>query len=215
MADNTGRDDYTPTERAITEHFKSLSKAAGGGTSKAATPKPKGTSTPRKPTAPKTSKSSAKRKRAHKSSDEDEPMMDDEDDSDAERKMLKRTPSTPRSTLSRRSKSVAKSYAADESSEDDADADDVVDTATALGNAREEDDIATPAAFDGAADSAQLDQGVRQMSVADADDAAEGVNLTPQDKAIEGTQRKSPTKRVKREVIDVGDSDVSEFNPDF
>lgn len=132
-------------------------------------------------------------------------MQDGEDDTDAERKMLNKSPSAPRSTLSRRSKSVAKSYANDDSSEDDADADGEVEG----GN------LSTPAAFDGAADSAQLDQVVRQISVATADDAAEGINLTPQGKATNGIQHKSPTKRVKREVREDDESDVSEFTPNL
>lgn len=132
-------------------------------------------------------------------------MPDCEDDTDAERKMLNKSPSAPRSTLSRRSKSVAKSYANDDSSEGDADADGEL----------EGGDLSTPAAFDGAGDSAQLDQGVRQMSVAAAEEAAEGVDLTPQGKNGASIQRKSPTKRVKREVREDDESDVSEFNPTF
>lgn len=119
--------------------------------------------------------------------------------------MLNKSPSAPRSTLSRRSKSVAKSYANDDYSEDDADADGEV----------EGGDLSTPATFDGAVDSAQLDQNVRQMSVTAAGDAAESINLIPQRHVTNGIQRKSPTKRVKREAYEDDESDVSEFTPNL
>jgi hypothetical protein len=218
--DDTGVEDYQPTARAITEHIGALKKSAGVGgvgTPKAkGTPRPSATpkATPRKLPVFKTPTSSVKRKRAINFSDDDEEdVVDGEEDSEAERKKLKTTPSAPRSTYSRRSKSVAKSYANDDNVDDDEDADAEEENGHAAvrapsgGMLNVQDDYFVGTAFDGAEETAQLNQRVSEMSVA-ADATGDGNgDLTP--------QSKTTTKRVfKREIREDG-SDISEFTPDF
>jgi hypothetical protein len=158
-------------------------------------------STPRKPTTVNTPKSSAKRKRTNKFSgdEEDAEMPDGEDDSEAERKMLKHTPSGPRSSLSRRSKNIAKTYnQGNESSDEDA------RSATPTPTADEDKlpDFFPGGAFDGVQEAAQGLSGVRM----------DGGALTPQGKGI--NRSKLATKSVvKREVRD-DDSDGSVFSPE-
>lgn len=225
---DTNKDSYVPTARAITEHIGALKKEFGGtavtasatGTPKAktaTTPK----ATPKKSSAVKTPKSSAKRKRVSHSSDEDEEMKDDaDDDSAAERERLKATPSGPRSTLSRRSKSVARTYNEDDESEDE--------LATPQGNTRaatptpmageeEQPDFFGGGAFDGPGEE------IGQMNGVAAGVAGVGLvngTLTPQGKTANGhAQANSAAKRVLKRTVKreepVDDSDGSEFNPDF
>jgi len=141
-------------------------KAAGNGTPRAkATVTPR--ATPRKAAAVKTPRSSTKRKRVSKSSDEDEEMIDGEDDSDAEREMQKATPSGPRSTLSRRSKSVTKTY-----NEDDEDTSDELAapegntgavTPTPTAGDEMQQDFFAGGAFDGAGDTIVHMNGVANL----------------------------------------------------
>ena len=217
---DTDKDSYIPTARAITEHIGALKKEFGG--TATGTPKAKTTTTPKatpkKSSAVKTPKSSAKRKRVSHSSDEDEEMKDDaDDDSAAERERLKATPSGPRSTLSRRSKSVAKTYNEDHESEDElATPQDNTRAATPTPMAGEEEqpDFFGGGAFDGPGEE------IVQM-----DGVAAGVGLvngtlTPQGKTANGhAQANSAAKRVLKRIVKreepVDDSDGSEFNPDF
>ena len=217
---DTDKDSYIPTARAITEHIGALKKEFGG--TATGTPKAKTTTTPKatpkNSSAVKTPKSSAKRKRVSHSSDEDEEMKDDaDDDSAAERERLKATPSGPRSTLSRRSKSVAKTYNEDHESEDElATPQDNTRAATPTPMAGEEEqpDFFGGGAFDGPGEE------IVQM-----DGVAAGVGLvngtlTPQGKTANGhAQANSAAKRVLKRTVKreepVDDSDGSEFNPDF
>jgi hypothetical protein len=214
---DTGVDDYQPTARAITEHIGALKKSVGGGVS---TPKAKGTprpsatpkATPSKLSMFKTPTSSAKRKRTinNFSDDDEEDAVGGEDDSDAERKRLKSTPSVLRSTYSRRSKSVAKSYANDDNVNDDEDADAEAEEdhdraavrAPSAGMLNVQDDYFVGTAFDGADETVQLNQRVSKMGV-----AADADELTP--------QGKTATRRVFKRKIREDDSDISEFTPDF
>lgn len=226
---DTNKDSYVPTARAITEHIGALKKEFGGtaatASATAGTPKAKTTATPKatpkKSTIVKTPKSSAKRKRVSHSSDEDEEMNDDaDDDSAAERERLKATPSGPRSTLSRRSKSVAKTYHEDDESDNE--------LATPQGNTRaatptpmasqeEQTDFFGGGAYDGAGED------VGQMDGVAAGVAGVGLingALTPQGKTAKGhAQANSAAKRVVKRTVKreepVDDSDGSEFNPDF
>lgn len=143
--------------------------------------------------------------------------MDGEEDSEAELKRLKTTPSAPRSTYSRRSKSVAKSYLNEDDAVEDEDADAEEEGGHAAVRARSagmldaSDDYSVGTAFDGAEETTQLNQRVSTMGVAANASSNGNVNvngdLTPQGKAA--------TKRVfKREVRDE-DSDISEFTPDY
>jgi hypothetical protein len=161
----------------------------------------------------KTPTSSAKRTRTMNSSDDDEEdAVDAEDDSDSERKRLKTTPSAPRSTYSRRSKSVAKSYANDNDVNDDEDADAEVEAeedhdhaavrALSAGMLNVQDDYFVGTAFDGAEETVQLNHRVGRMNV-----AASADDLTP--------QGKTATRRVFKREIREDDSDISEFTPDF
>lgn len=199
-------------------------KGASNGTQSSTIGTPK--TTPRKPTAAavaktptsaratarkatnKTPTHSAKRKRTSKfSSDE---MSDGEEDSNDERKMLNSTVAVPpRSSLSRRSKSVAKSYqqsSEDEDEDDDADADaevsaeDVNTTPTVNANIT----TTTDAAEDG-----------EQMDL-DSITVAGGTGPpTPQGKVSGvGSKVDSSKKRaIKREAY--ADSDASDFTPTF
>jgi len=166
----------------------------------------------------KTPTSSAKRRRAINFSDDDEEdAVNGEDDSDSERKRLKSTPSAPRSTYSRRSKSVAKSYANDDEVNDDEDADAEVEAeedhdraavrAPSAGMLNVQDDYFVGTAFDGAEDNVQLNHRVGQMGIAA--NVAGGGNgeLTP--------QGKTATRRVFKREVREDDSDISEFTPDF
>jgi hypothetical protein len=223
IVDDTGAEDYKPTPRAITEHIGALKKSVGGG---AGTPKGKGTprpsatpkATPRKPATFKTPTSSAKRKHAiNFSDDEEEDPMNGEDDSEAERKRLKMTPTAPRSSYSRRSKSVAKSYANDDDNADDdeedadADAEEEHDHAAvrapSSGLLNVQDDYFLGTAFDGAEETAYLGQRVSKMGVAAGATGDENDDLTPQGKIA--------TRRVFKREIREDDSDISEFTPDF
>ena len=220
---DTNKDSYIPTARAITEHIGALKKEFGG--TATGTPKAKTTTTPKatpkKSSAVKTPKSSAKRKRVSHSSDEDEEMKDDaEDDSAAERERLKATPSGPRSTLSRRSKSVAKTYNEDHESEDElATPQDNTRAATPTPMAGEEEqpDFFGGGAFDGPGEE------IVQMDGVAAGVAGVGLvngTLTPQGKTANGhAQANSAAKRVLKRTVKreepVDDSDGSEFNPDF
>lgn len=217
-----------PNAKAITDHFYALRKQIGAPTTASATgtPRAKTTATPKatpkKSTAVKTPKSSAKRKRVSHSSDEDEDMHDDaDDDSAAERERLKATPSGPRSTLSRRSKSVAKTYNEDNESEDElATLQDDTRAATPTpmaGGEVEQPDFLGVGAFDGA------DEDVGQMEGVAAGIAVVGLvngTLTPQGKTVNGhAQANSAAKRVVKRAVKpeepVDDSDVSEFDPDL
>ena len=143
-------------------------------------------------------------------------MDDGDDDSAAEREMLKTTPSGPRSTLSRRSKSVAKTYDVDgESSNELASLqhNTRAATPTPMAGDEEQPDFFGGGAFDGAG------EGVGQVSV-----AVTGVSAgitTPQGKAVNGNVQ--PDSAIKRAVVKrtmkreepVDDSDVSDFHPDF
>jgi hypothetical protein len=151
------------------------------------------------------------------SDDDEEDAVDAEDDSDSERKTLKTTSSAPRSTYSRRSKSVAKSYANDNDANDDEDADAEVEAeedhdhaavrTTSAGMLNVQDDYFVGTAFDGAEETVQLNHLVGQMGVA-ANAAGDGNGeLTPQGKTV--------TRRVFKCEIREDDSDVSEFTPDF
>jgi hypothetical protein len=144
-------------------------------------------------------------------------MNDAEDDSAAERERLKSTPTGPRSTLSRRSKSVAKTYNEDDESDDE--------LATPQDNTRAATPTPAPATieeeqpdffgggmYDGAG------EGIGQM-----DGVVDGVaagTLTPQGKTANGhAQANSAAKRVVKRTVKreepVDDSDVSEFTPEF
>jgi hypothetical protein len=140
--------------------------------------------------------------------------VDGEDDSETERKRLKTTPSAPRSTYSRRSKSVAKSYANDNDNaddEEDADAEEDHDHAAvrapSSGLLNVQDDYFVGTAFDGAEETAQLNQRVSRMGVAASTTGDESDGLTPQGKIA--------TRRVFKREIREDDSDISEFTPDF
>lgn len=141
--------------------------------------------------------------------------MDGEDDSEAERKRLKTTPSAPRSTYSRRSKSVAKSYANSDDNvdddDDDADAEEEHDhtavRAPSSGLLNVQDDYFIGTAFDGAGDTAQLGQRVGRMGVAAGAAGDENDDLTP--------QAKTTARRVFKSEVREDDSDISEFTPDF
>lgn len=234
---DTGIESYEPSASAIKQHIDVLRKnfgngaTGGGGTPKAkttatskATPRATPKATPKKSAPLNTPKSSAKRKRVSNSSDEDEDMNDAEDDSAAEREMLKTTPSGPRSTLSRRLKSIAKTYNEDDESEDD-------EFATPQNNTRaatptpapaaaapavseeEQTDFFGGGAFDGAGDDGGQMDGVVATGLV-------GGTLTPQGKAANGhAQANSAAKRVAKRGVEreerVDDSDVSEFEPDF
>lgn len=225
---DTGKDDYQPTVRAIQEHLNNLKKSIGGKTktktTNSNTPRATATpkSTPRKPAAIKTPKSSAKRKRTSKSSDEEEDatMVDGEDNSDAEREMLKYTPSAPCSSLSRRSKSVAKTYHEDNESNDESDdefATPGVDARAATPTPAAGEDMQTDffagGAFDGVHESAQNQPGDEMEGVATGafGHVATGT-LTPQGRAGRGS--KLAGSGSKRTIID-DDSDGSEFSPDM
>jgi hypothetical protein len=160
-------------------------------------------STPRKPTTLNTPKSSAKRKRTTKSSDEeDTEMPDGEDGSEDERKMLKQTPSGPRSSLSRRSKSVAKTYNQDdESSDEAADADQDEDARAATPTPAAVEDV--PDFFPGGAS-----DGVQEGQM----EGVVGGTLTPQGKGA--NRSKLATKRVVKREVRVDDSDGSVFSPE-
>jgi hypothetical protein len=147
------------------------------------------------------------------SDDDEEDAVDAEDDSDSERKRLKSTSSAPRSTYSRRSKSVAKSYATNDDNvndEEDADAgaeaeedhDRAAVRAPSAGMLNVQDDYFVGTAFDGAEETVQLNHRVGQMGV-----AANADDLTPQGKRA--------TRRVFKREIREDDSDISEFTPDF
>jgi hypothetical protein len=152
------------------------------------------------------------------SDDDEEDAVDAEDDSDSERKRLKSTSSAPRSTYSRRSKSVAKSYATNDDNvndEEDADAgaeaeedhDRAAVRAPSAGMLNVQDDYFVGTAFDGAEETVQLNHLVGQMGVA-ANAAGDGNGeLTP--------QGKTATRRVFKREIREDDSDISEFTPDF
>ncbi|GAB7323007.1 hypothetical protein MBLNU13_g05533t2 [Cladosporium sp. NU13] len=230
---DTNKDSYVPTARAITEHIGALKKEFGGsttstsvtGTPKAkttATPKATPKATPRKSAAVKTPKSSAKRKRVSHSSDEDVDMKNDaDDDSAAERERLNATPSGPRSTLSRRSKSVAKTYNEDDESDDELAApQDNTRAATPTPTAGEEEeqtDFFGGGAFDGAGEEVGQMDGV---AIGVAGVGLVNGTLTPQGKAADShAKANSAAKRVVKRAVKreepVDDSDVSEFNPDF
>jgi hypothetical protein len=161
--------------------------------------------------------SSAKRKRVinNFSDDDEEDAVGGEDDSDAERKRLKSTPSAPRSTYSRRSKSVAKSYANNDNvdDEDDADAeaeeshDHAAVRAPSAGMLNVQDEYFVGTAFDGADETVQLNQRVSKMGVAANATGNGSGELTP--------QAKTSTRRVFKREIREDDSDISEFIPDF
>jgi hypothetical protein len=160
----------------------------------------------------KTPTSSAKRKHAFNFSDDEEDPVDGEHDSEAERKRLKTTPSAPRSTYSRRSKSVAKSYANNDNADDDEDADAEEDAHAAVhapssGMPNVQDDYFVGTAFDGAEETIQLHQRVSKMDVASSVTDDGNDNLTP--------QAKTATRRVFKREIREDDSDISEFTPDF
>jgi hypothetical protein len=165
----------------------------------------------------KTPTSSAKRKHAINFSDDDEEdPVDEEDDSEAERKRLKTTPTAPRSTYSRRSKSVAKSYANNDNVDDEEDADAEEEDhdhaavrAPSSGLLNVQDDYFVGTAFDGAeeTETGQLNQRVSRMGVAASATGDENDGLTP--------QGKTATRRVFKREIREDDSDISEFTPDF
>lgn len=137
--------------------------------------------------------------------------MDGEEDSDSERKRLKTTPSAPRSTYSRRSKSLAKSYLNDED-EEGADADveangDAAAVRAPMGVLTGvQDDCFVKTSFDGADETARLGQRVRELGVAATAGGGDG-ELMPQGKAV--------SRRVFKQEAREDDSDVSEFTPDF
>ena len=79
------------------------------------------TATPKKNLAVKTPTSSAKRARKTAMSEEDEEDDDEDEDSETERKGLKLTPTGPRASYSRRSKSKSVSYHDDEQADDESD----------------------------------------------------------------------------------------------
>lgn len=216
---DTGVDAYEPTARAISEHIGALKKTIAGGTSSArgtptATPR-KSTagagvskSTPRKSALTKTptTANGSKRKRAASNSSDEE--MTEPEDTDDERMMLDATPSARRSTLSRRSKSVAKSYHDPEETGDD---DAVASEEDAQAHAAEANaEVGT--AFDGI-----KEQGaeVQVGGVASANGGVMNGTLIPQGKAANGTKTNGAAKRaIKREVLDEG-TDGSDFVPDF
>jgi hypothetical protein len=146
-------------------------------------------------------------------------MDDAEDDSAAEREMLKATPSGPRSTLSRRSKSVAKTYNEDDESADE-------ELATTQDNTRaatptpapaavqeEQTDFFGGGAYDGAGDEVGQMDGVVTGAAAG---GISGGTLTPQGKAVNGhAQADSAAKRASKRAEPADDSDGSEFNPDL
>lgn len=148
-------------------------------------------------------------------------MNDDaDDDSAAERERLKATPSGSRSTLSRRSKSVAKTYNEDDESDDELATpqdDKRAATPTPVVGEEEQTDFFGGGAFDGAGER------IGQMDGVAAGVAGVGlVNgaLTPQGKTASGhPQANSAAKRVVKRAVKreepVDDSDVSEFSPDF
>ena len=137
--------------------------------------------------------------------------MDGEDDSEAERKRLKTTPSAPRSTYSRRSKSVAKSYANNDNADDDEDADAEEDGHAAVrapsGGLLNVQDYFVGTAFDGAEGTIQLHQRVSKMDVASSVTDDGNDNLAP--------QGKTASRRVFKRETREDDSDISEFTPDF
>jgi hypothetical protein len=138
-------------------------------------------------------------------------MPDGEDDSEDEREMLKHTPSGPRSSLSRRSKSVAKTYNQDDKSSDElADQEEDARAATPTPTAGEDEvpDFFPGGAFDGVQEAAQGLSGVRM-------DGVVASALTPQGKGVGRSKLAGPATRrvVKREVRD-DDSDGSEFRPE-
>jgi hypothetical protein len=144
-------------------------------------------------------------------------MNDGEDDSDDERAMLKATPSGPRSTLSRRSKSVAKTYHENDSSSDEP-ADPAGNTGavtpTPKTGGEQQQDFFAGGAFDGAGEGVVHMNGV--ASLVDVNGVVTGT-LAPQGKTINGNgQAKAPTNKraIKREKS-VDDSDGSDFQPDF
>lgn len=146
---------------------------------------------------------------------------DADDDSEAERERLKATPSGPRSTLSRRSKSVAKTYNEDDESDDElATPQDDTRSATPTpmaGGEEEQPDFFGGGAFDG------VGEDVGQMDGVAAGVAGVGLvngTLTLQGKTANGhAQANSAAKRVVKRAVKreepVDDSDVSEFSPDF
>lgn len=177
----------------------------------ASTPK----STPRKAAATKTPTTGTKRKRATKSSDEEEAM--DPEDTDAERKMLKTTPSAPRSRLSRRTKSTPKSYQEDDgdSDEDAAGESDEGDAVMAedagLGG---EDNAQVGTAFDGAGENALVNQGGEHTAANQVAGSATSRQVTPQGKSTNGSSKSGGKRFIKRE--DLGDdSDGSDFVPEL
>jgi hypothetical protein len=141
--------------------------------------------------------------------------VDGEDDSETECKRLKTTPTAPRSTYSRRSKSAAKSYANDNDNaddEEDADAEEDYDHAAvrapSSGLLNVHDDYFVGTAFDGAEETAQINQRVGRMGVAAGAIGDESDGLTPQGKM-------ATRRRVFKREIREDDSDISEFTPDF
>jgi hypothetical protein len=209
---DTGIESYEPSASAIKQHIDQLRKTLGNGAAGGSIPRGKTTATPKatpkKSATVKTPKSSAKRKRVSHSSDEDEEMDNAEDDSAAEREMLKATPSGPRSTLSRRSKSVAKTYNEDDESDDEfanPQGNTRAATPTPAGGEEEQVNFFGGGVYDGAGESIGQMDGV-------VDEGAFGGALTPQGKTANGHAQANSA--VKREEL-VDDSDVSEFTPDF
>lgn len=154
---------------------------------------------------------SAKRKRTTKSSSEEMSDLPEEDSKD-ERKMLTTSKASvaPRSSLSRRSKSLAKSY--QQLSEEDEDED-----ADAEASAEEVDvnnNIVTSTAVNGTTNA--VAEGVEKMDVDSIAVSAGNTNghPTPQGKAANGEKGVSSKKRAfKRAVGD--ESDGSDFVPSF
>lgn len=129
-------------------------------------------------------------------------MIDGEDNSDAEREMLNRTLSAPRSTLSRRSKSVAKTYHEDHESDDEF-ATPGIDARAATPTPTPGDDMQPDFFAGGAFD------GVHEAT----EDQMEGVGtLAPQGRVVRGSKLTGlDFKRVTKD----DESDVSEFSPDM
>lgn len=226
---DTGIDGYEPTARAISEHISALKKTVSGGTSSArgtpsATPRKCATangisktskSTPRKSALTKTpiTANGTKRKRTASSSSDEEELMEPEN-TDDERMALDTTPSAPRSTLSRRSKSIAKSYHDNESSEDDAVASEE-DGNTAAQITAVQGSAAPGSSADETLDMGFSFDGVQENGQEAGQDgvASANGNLIPQGKTANGIKANGTAKRmIKGEVRD-DDSDGSDYVP--
>lgn len=224
---DTGIESYEPSASAIKQHIDTLRKIPGNGAAGGGTPRAKATATPKatpkKFAAVKTPKSSAKRKRVSHSYDEDEAMDDAEEDFAAEREMLKATPSGPRSTLSRRSKSVAKTYNEDDESDDEFATPQnntraATHTSAAVAGEEEQPGFCGGGAYDGAGEE------VDQMDGIATGVAGRAGTLTPQGKTVNGNVQANSAvkravellpKRAAKRKVPVDDNDGSEFTPDF